>query len=85
MLGPVHQYQSSDQDNSAFFLFQRVTVSGESLDLGFDLDDVLLDLLAVSRRVFFLDTPVIFRSVTYAESNCVSWMTSSAKQPESQG
>ena len=77
MLGPVHQYQSSDQDNSAFFLFQRVTVSGESLDLGFDLDDVLLGLLA--RHVFFVDTPVILISVTYDESNSVSWQTSSTK------
>ena len=46
--GPVHQYQSADQATSACFLFQRATVCGDILDLDFDLDDVLLGLLAES-------------------------------------
>jgi hypothetical protein len=66
--GPVRQYQSADQAISACFLFQRVC--GDILDLDFDLDDVLLGLLA--RHVFFVDTPVILLRVTYDESNSVS-------------
>jgi hypothetical protein len=73
MLEPVHRYQSSNQDNSAFFLFQHATVSGDILDHSLDLDDVLLDLLAISWCVFFLDTPINLLSVTYAESNSVTW------------
>ena len=81
--GPVHQYQSDDQTTSACFLFQRATVCGDILDLDFDLDDVLLGLLA--RHVFFVDTPVILLSVTYDESNSVSWQTSSTKLLALQG
>ena len=83
--GPVHQYQSADQATSACFLFQRATVCGDILDLDFDLDDVLLSLLAISRRIFFVDTPVILLSVTYDESNSVSWQTSYTQLLELQG
>jgi hypothetical protein len=81
--GPVRQYQSADQAISACFLFQRATVCGDILDLAFDLDDVLLGLLA--RHVFFFDTPVILLSVTYDESNSVSWQTSSTELMALQG